>query len=49
MVDSRPKNLGSKTVPRQEALQRLAGVIPKRYGLGDLDPLDLKRIWEPTP
>lgn len=36
-----------RAIPRKEALERLAGVIPKAAGRPTVDPLDVKRIWEP--
>jgi AbrB family looped-hinge helix DNA binding protein len=38
-----------RAIPRKEALDRLAGAIPKGAGLAPLDPLDAKKIWEPGP
>lgn len=35
-----------RAIPRQEALDRLAGVIPKTAGRSRIDPLDAKRVWE---
>lgn len=36
-----------RAIPRKEALDRLAGIIPKSAGRPAIDPLDAKRIWEP--
>lgn len=36
-----------RAIPRQEALARLVGVIPKAAGPPSADPLQAKRIWEP--
>ena len=35
-----------RAIPRKEALERLAGVIPKSAGKAKIDPLDVKKIWE---
>lgn len=35
-----------RAIPREEALGRLAGVIPKASGRSSIEPLDAKRIWE---
>ena len=35
-----------RAIPRQEALDRLAGVIPKAAGRSPINPLDAKRMWE---
>lgn len=38
-----------RAIPRKEALDRLAGIIPRSAGRAPLDPLDIKRIWELRP
>lgn len=38
-----------RAIPRKEALDRLAGVIPKTAGRPPIDPLEAKRMWEPSP
>lgn len=38
-----------RAIPRKEALERLAGIIPKAGKRHALDPLDAKRIWERSP
>lgn len=35
-----------RAIPRQEALGRLAGIIPRKAETPPIDPLDAKRIWE---
>ena len=36
-----------KAIPLKEALARLSGIIPKSAGKPTMDPLELKKIWEP--
>ncbi|MHB8633323.1 MAG: AbrB/MazE/SpoVT family DNA-binding domain-containing protein [Thermoplasmatota archaeon] len=36
-----------RAMPRKEALDRLAGIIPRKTGIKAPDPLALKGIWEP--
>ena len=38
-----------RAIPREEALRRLAGAIPKSAGPPPVSPLDAKRMWERTP
>ncbi len=38
-----------RAMPRKEALDRLAGAIPKSAGRPPLDPLGAKWIWEIRP
>lgn len=38
-----------RAMPRKEALDRLAGVIPRSARRLPMDPLSLKRIWEQHP
>lgn len=38
-----------RAIPRKEALDRLAGIVPKASKRAPLDPLAIKRIWEPQP
>ncbi len=38
-----------RAIPRDEALKRLMGAIPKSAGPPPTDPLDAKRMWERTP
>lgn len=38
-----------RAIPRKEALDRLAGIIPKSAGPPAASPLDIKRIWESSP
>lgn len=36
-----------RAIPVQEALRRLMGIIPADGRKPSMDPLDIKRIWEP--
>ncbi len=38
-----------RAIPRKEALRRLDGIIAKGAKGPTMDPLDVKRMWEPRP